>query len=111
MMKIVNRLSFFKSRGKPTKNIKYEQKNGLGNHLTKKEKPKKLYEYYVCDYCGEEIKIESKWENKTGGICKIPQTLSNIDTVLYLALCNKCVIPVEKEFEYKKEHQIEKESK
>ncbi len=100
-MKIVTRLGFFKSRGKPIKNIKYEQKDEQGKHLTKKEKPKKLYDYYTCDYCGQEIKINEKWEEKSGGICKIPQTLSNMDTVLYLALCNKCVIPVQEEFEHR----------
>lgn len=102
MAKIINNLSYFKARFKPKPSPKYEtKKEDIGNHLTKKEKPKKIYDYYICDYCREEIKVEDKWENKKGGIVKIPQTLSNLDGVIYLALCNKCVKPVIKEFEYR----------
>lgn len=100
MAKIINNLSFFRARFRPKPSIKYQEtQDELGKHLTKKEKPKKLYDYYICDYCKEEIKVEDKWENKTGGIVKIPQTLSNTDGVFYLALCNKCVKPTIQEFE------------
>lgn len=100
MAKITSRLQYFKVRFKPNLLQKYEEpKDESGSHLTRKEKPKKLYDYYICDYCGEEIKNEDKWENKNGGIVKIPQTLSKFSGVLYLALCNKCVRPVQIEFE------------
>lgn len=99
-MKIANRLNELKLRGKPKATTKYEQtKDDLGRHLTKKEKPKKLYEYYICDYCNEEIRIANKWENEEGGVCKIPQSLSNIDGTIYLTLHTKCLKHVIEEFE------------
>ncbi len=102
-MKIVNRLNKFMAREKIAKQSKYEEKQEI-NHLKKeKTKKEKLYDYYICDYCGDEIIISGKWEERTGGICKIPQTMSNADKTIYLALCNKCVIPVQKEFKYKQQ--------
>lgn len=98
---IINNLQLYKSRYKPERQIKYAE----GNRLTK-EKKEKLYDYYICDYCGSEIKIEDKWENKQGGLLKIPQTLSKIDQVFYLALCNKCVKSVVKELEEKNYNHI-----
>lgn len=100
-LKIINRLHFFIARGKPEKKNKYEEQDMQGRHLIKKDKPKKLYDYYICDYCGAEIPIKVKWEDKTGGITKIPQTMSNMNQVINLALCSKCLNPVLKEFEYK----------
>ena len=100
MAKITSNLLYFKARFKPKPSTKYEeQKDEIGSHLIKKEKPKKIYDYYICDYCKEEIKVEDKWENKKGGILKIAQSLSNLDSVINLVLCNKCVKPVMKEFE------------
>jgi hypothetical protein len=97
-MKIKNKLNYFVAREKPIKQTKYENQDELGKHLTKMEKPKKLYDYYICDYCEEEIQIESKWGNKKGGIVEIPKSLSNLNTTIYLALCNKCINSVLKEF-------------
>ncbi len=85
------------TRDKPEKHTKYQVENNVANHLTNANK-KKLYDYYICDHCGEEIKIEKKWENKTGGIVTLPMSLTGLDTYK-LALCNKCVKPVIKEFE------------
>ena len=47
------------------------------NHLSNrdKEKPKMDYKYYICDFCHKEIKIEEKWENKTGGVFAIPLSI------------------------------------
>lgn len=56
------------------------------------------YEYYLCDYCGSEIKILKKKQNMTGGIAIFPYTLTK-NKDLKLALCNKCVRPAVKEFE------------
>ena len=45
------------------------------SHLVNYKK-EKLYEYYKCDYCGEEIKIlKEKQEIMSGGIVTIPQQL------------------------------------
>lgn len=99
-MKIANNTHFYKIREKPEKQLKYEKQEGA-KHLTK-EKTKRLYDYYVCDYCTEEIKIVKKWEDKTGGIVKLPKTLTGLDFEICLALCNKCLKQVVKEFEYKR---------
>ena len=60
-----------------------------------------LQNYKLCDYCGSEIRIENKGKNKQGGLLIIPQSLSKINQVFYLTLCNKCVKPAIKEIEEK----------
>lgn len=83
-------------------------KNEVGaRHLTK-EKTRKLYDYYTCDYCKEEIEITEKWEDKTGGIINIPSIVTGLDKPVCLVLCNKCVKPVLKEFEEKRTTEFEK---
>ena len=96
-MKIANNISFYKAREKPQKQSKYEEQVGV-KHLTK-ENTNILYEYYVCDYCKEEIKVTKKWEEKTGGVVKLPKTLTMLDFEICLVLCNKCLNPVVNEFE------------
>lgn len=61
-------------------------------------KKKKEYDYYRCDYCGDEIKIKKDRQKMTGGIATIPHTVTRRSD-LTLALCNKCLNPVLKEFE------------
>ena len=61
-------------------------------------KKEKLYDYYICDYCGEEIKIIEKKQEMTGGVAIIPHTVTKRGE-LRLALCNKCLKPALKEFE------------
>ena len=68
-----------------------------GSHLVK-YRNEVDYKYYKCDYCGEEIKIKSKKEEMTGGILTIPQTLIGYANIK-VALCNKCLNPLLKEFE------------
>ena len=70
------------------------------NHLTSKEKIKKekLYRYYTCDYCNEEIKITPKIDEQLGGIVILPRSLTKRDPIK-LCLCNKCLNPVIAEFE------------
>lgn len=68
-----------------------------GSHLIK-VKTEKLYKYYKCDYCGNEIKIEKKKQDMNGGIVILPHTLTKRGE-LKLALCNKCLNPVLKKFE------------
>lgn len=66
---------------------KYDE---LGTNVTKSKKTK-LYEYYLCDYCGEQIKIEKDYRKRTGGTVEIP---INSFKKLKLALCTKCLKPV-----------------
>ncbi len=87
-----------RNREKPEKRTKYKIINPGVAHLTKTEK-KKLYDYYICDFCGDEIKIGGKWEDKTGGIVTLPPSLTHESITYKLALCNKCVKSVIKEFE------------
>lgn len=96
---LINKLKWLETRNKPEKLTKYEEIQG--RHLTK-EKTKKLYDYYICDYCGKEIRIEEKWENQKGGIVKIPQSLSKCCSVVNLALHNDCLKLAVKEFEGRK---------
>lgn len=83
------------SRGLPEKKIKYKENEC--NHLTF-EKKKKLYEYYVCDNCGCEIRIKNKWERSEGGVIMLPQLLTGKKAIT-IAVCNKCLNDVLKEFE------------
>ena len=64
----------------------------------KKKKKEKLYKYYKCDYCGAEIVITGKKQEMTGGIATISHTVTKKGE-LRLALCNKCLRPLLKEFE------------
>lgn len=97
-MKIVNNLQYFENREKPVKLTKVKE-NPEANHLSKtKCKTEKDYDYYKCDYCGSEIKITKKWEEKTGGIIDLPQSLTKRSKIT-LCLCHKCINPVMKEFE------------
>ena len=95
--KIVNRLEYFKYRGSPIKKMKYKNNSDVSERLTKIKKEKD-YEYYTCDYCDEEIKIEKDVNKRTGGICIIPYTVTK-RIAIELALHDKCLNPVLREFE------------
>lgn len=95
-MRIKNNVAL-KYRAKPEKYTKYENDNNIATHLTK-NKPKKLYDYYKCDFCGQEIKITKKWEERTGGLITLPETLTRNMSVI-VALHNKCLKQTLKEFE------------
>lgn len=90
--------NYIRNREKPEKRTKHKIINSGAAHLTKTEK-KKLYDYYICDFCGDEIKIGGKWEEKTGEIVTLPPSLTHEIVTYKLALCNKCVKSVIKEFE------------
>ena len=91
--RIVNRYNELCYRLKPVARTKFEEINTIAKHLTK-GKPKKLYKYYICDYCGEEVKINKARD----GIVILPRTLTKKEP-LKLALCNKCINAVVSEFE------------
>ena len=61
-------------------------------------KKEKLYDYYICDCCGEEIKILKQKHEMTGGIVIMPYTVTKKGDIK-LALCNKCLKPVLSQFE------------
>lgn len=61
-------------------------------------KRKVLYEYYVCDYCKNEIQIKEKHYEQIGGIVVIPATITKKKEIK-LALCNRCLNKVLAEFE------------
>lgn len=62
----------------------------IGSNVTKTKKEKE-YDYMICDYCGEEIRIEKDITKRTGGITEIP--LNNYKRIR-LGLCTKCLKPV-----------------
>lgn len=90
--KIANRYFELANRKSICVNVKYTD-DGETNHLTRVKK-KVLYKYRNCDYCGDEIIVNSK----NDGIVTLPGTLTKRNK-LKLALCDKCIRPVIKEFE------------
>lgn len=93
---IYKKLEVLKYRDRPQKYVK-QIKDGDEQSSTVKRKVVKTYSYYICDYCGKEIKIEDKWEKRTGGITTLPLTLDIHKTKL--ALHNVCFKEVLKELE------------
>lgn len=99
---IAQNITQYKNREKPEKFTKYKTEK---NHLNSREKQIKDYDYYICDYCGEKIKILENGKNvdgtniATGGIAKFPISLTRMKSTIKLALCNKCVKPVIQQFE------------
>lgn len=93
---IKNRYEELKARGKPTKFIKYKESK---NHLTREvQRKSKIYEYYICDNCGAEIIIKNKWEHSVGGVVMLSELLTHKKAII-IAVCNKCLNSVLKEFE------------
>lgn len=70
------------------KYVKYKKKPD-GSHLVN-YKQQKDYEYYKCDYCGEEIIIKNKSEEQDGGIAILPNTITNRGNIK-IALHNRCL--------------------
>lgn len=91
-----NKMSTWADRREPVKNKKLKPKPD-GSHLVKYEEEVE-YKYYICDYCGEEIRIANKWENKTGGIAELPNSLTNRGKVK-IAVHNRCLRLLLKEIE------------
>lgn len=87
-------------REKVCKHVKYKEKPQEARHLIK-YKQEKDYEYYKCDYCKEEIKIEKGWEKKTGGVVTIPNTVTGRGNI-EIAIHNKCLKKFLKELEEKR---------
>ena len=99
-MKIRNRLEQLQAREKITKYEKIIREEEHSNIIQTKKK--KLYDYYKCDYCGDEIRLDIKQAERTGGIVEFPHILTKRGKVK-LVLCNKCLTKALKEFEQEKE--------
>lgn len=94
MQMIKNRIKEFEDREKINKFIKYKpQEKSNVIHKSKE----KLYEYYKCDYCGEEIRLDIKPEERSGGIVDFPHTLTKRGKIR-LVLHNKCFKKAIEEF-------------
>lgn len=81
-------LNYCAARTEIIKHKKFKPKPECA-HLVK-YKPELDYEYYICDYCKQEIKIEQKWEKKTGGIAILPTSITNRGPIK-IAIHNKCL--------------------
>ena len=64
MLKILD-IKYRKEPIKHTKLQHFEEKNNLV-----KRKSDKLYDYYICDYCGSEIRLDIKQTERSGGIAR-----------------------------------------
>ena len=78
------------------KHIKYKPIKTTSNVINSKKEID--YEYFVCDYCHEEIKIKDKKHEMSGGICVIPSSLTKRQAVKAV-LHNKCLKTAIKELE------------
>ncbi len=95
MWKIKNRIDDLQSRTKVPKYEKFETKYKTSNVV--RTERKKLYDYYKCDYCGCEIRLDKKPCERSGGLVDFPQTLTKRGK-LTLVLCNKCLNKAINEF-------------
>lgn len=94
-MGILNKINEIKTRKEIPKYDKFETKNSNSNVVNTEKK--KLYKYYKCDYCNDEIRLDKKQHERSGGIVSIPHSITKCGK-LELVLCNKCLKDVIKEF-------------
>ena len=93
---IKEKVNVLANREKIEKLVKYKEPES--RFFTVKSEKEKLYDYYKCDYCGEDIKINKKWEQKEGGIVEFKASLTKT-VAIKLALHNRCLKLAMKEFE------------
>lgn len=96
-MGIKEKISSWSNRDSIPKYTKYKKKPEA-SHLVK-YKDEKEYEYYQCDYCGQEIIIKKKLEEQDGGIAILPNTITNRGAVK-VVMHNKCLKPFLKDVEW-----------
>lgn len=106
---IIENLSKFKYRDK-IQILTKEVKEDTGSNLLKAKVIKK-YQYYICDYCGQEIRLDKRFEERDGGICTFRPSLIKANFIIELALHNRCLKPVVKEFEDKNAKEKNNENK
>lgn len=85
-----------KYRKEPVKHTKMQYLEEKNNVV--KRKAQKAYDYYICDYCGSEIRLDTKQTERSGGIAVLPNSLTKCGE-LKVALCNKCVKNAVKQLE------------
>lgn len=95
MLRIRNRLGELKFRAEIPKYIKFKKSSDKSNIVNAEKK--KLYEFYKCDFCGDEIRLVKDIHKRSGGIVDFPQTLTKSGKIT-LALHNKCLNLAIKEF-------------
>lgn len=96
---IRERLNILKTREKPVIHVKYKENKEVASHLSKSKKAEKDYKYLICDYCKGEINISKKKDERDGGIAELPMSLTNITSIITVALHNRCLNKVLNELE------------
>ena len=109
MLEINEKVNEWKTRKKPEILKKYKKNDEIGKHLTKSKKELD-YQYYKCDYCGNEIIIEKDINKRNGGLAEIPQTLTMESSVLEVALHDRCLNPLISELEKRLENRRQKQN-
>ena len=69
-----------------------------GTCNTVKSKTIKKYRYLKCDYCNDEIRLDIKETERTGGIATLPHSLTKCGNIP-VATCNKCIKKIIQELE------------
>ena len=94
----VNKLNVYKLRAR--KEVpKYTKEEKIDNESNVVHtQRKKLYDYYRCDYCKEEIRLDKKQYERSGGIVTFHKELTGCGNIT-MALCNKCLNKVIQELE------------
>ncbi len=86
------RIDDIENRNAPKVYEKLVKENaGLGANLVNR-KVKEKYNYYICDYCGEEIKIKKKGNDQDGGTTQLPTSFKRLENK-EVALHNRCLRP------------------
>lgn len=85
-----------KYRKAPQKYQKMQVEGEKSNTINRKKT--KLYDYYICDYCKTEIRLDKKQEERSGGITILPHSLTKCGEITAV-LCGKCVKEAIKQLE------------
>lgn len=97
---IKEKLNTLRARVNPILRTKYKDNNEVASHLSKpKIVPQKDYEYYICDCCGEEINMSKKKDERDGGKVGLPGSLTKTNSIIILALHDRCLNKVLNELE------------
>ena len=91
-------IEYLKNREKIQKYTK-ELKKDEDSNIVKTNKVK-LYDFYKCDYCNNEIRLDAKQSERSGGIVTFPHSLTKSGEIV-LVLCNKCLNKAVNEFKRK----------
>lgn len=94
---IKSRLDNIQDRVEITKHVKYKiiNKENMTGTIKKQEKD---YEFNLCDYCLEEIKITKKKDERDGGVIELKTHITGLNRPIKLALHTRCLNPVLNEF-------------